>query len=337
LKIAVVGGGWYGCHIALSLGVLDAEVTLFEKNDQLISQASAYNQNRLHQGFHYARHHRTRIQSRDGFQRFMERYPTLSTVISRNLYVVPSKGSLLDFDTYKQIMRSSGLEFVELEPELWKSYIRESEGIIQVQERMLPVSRVRDYFTQKLNQVCRIEWREFTEKDAGDYDYVVNATWGKLKLGGTGLQETRFEPTVLFEYAVNGWPAITFVDGPLYSLYPTENKDVMTLSSVIDTPQGQYETYQGAQRKLNGLSVAHLRKCRESALDAFSRNCPGFRDQATFVDYQFSIKTKPIDLYDARETNVYRNENVFTVMSGKIDTIFHAADQIIGMIETDRR
>ncbi|MGR7996918.1 FAD-dependent oxidoreductase [Xanthobacter sp. ZOL 2024] len=65
-KIAVIGAGWYGCHIASSLASIGVEVVVFERNKRPLHEASGNNQFRLHLGFHYARHHGTRQQSRDG-------------------------------------------------------------------------------------------------------------------------------------------------------------------------------------------------------------------------------------------------------------------------------
>ena len=54
MKIAIIGGGWVGCHLALNLKN-DHDVVIFDKNDELFSETSYKNQNRLHYGFHYSR------------------------------------------------------------------------------------------------------------------------------------------------------------------------------------------------------------------------------------------------------------------------------------------
>ena len=77
-------------------------------------EASGNNQFRLHLGFHYPRHYGTRAQSRDGFMRFVERYPQLSREVNENIYAVPREDSLVDFATYRLIMTSSGIDFREV-------------------------------------------------------------------------------------------------------------------------------------------------------------------------------------------------------------------------------
>lgn len=86
--IAIVGAGWYGCHLVSSLESLGFRITVFERNSRPLHEASGNNQFRLHLGLHYARHHGTRLQSRDGFLRFIERYPRLSAEFNENIYAV---------------------------------------------------------------------------------------------------------------------------------------------------------------------------------------------------------------------------------------------------------
>ena len=44
MKIAIIGAGWYGCHLALVLKEEGHDVTVFEKNSEIFRGASGYNQ-----------------------------------------------------------------------------------------------------------------------------------------------------------------------------------------------------------------------------------------------------------------------------------------------------
>ena len=74
----VIGGGFYGCLIALhlkkSIGVKN--VKLFEQNSSLISKASYNNQARIHNGYHYPRSFVTAFRSRINFPRFVNDWPS---------------------------------------------------------------------------------------------------------------------------------------------------------------------------------------------------------------------------------------------------------------------
>ncbi|MFC3909069.1 FAD-dependent oxidoreductase [Legionella dresdenensis] len=93
-KIAIIGGGWYGCHLALSLAKQGYEVTIFEKNSDIFSELSGNFGVRLHVGPHYPRSEETRKSCLHGQKEFEKTYPDL---------VVPHESSIyglgtLDYD-----------------------------------------------------------------------------------------------------------------------------------------------------------------------------------------------------------------------------------------------
>ena len=246
IDIAVIGAGWYGCHMALSLKTLGFNVTVFERGSRLLNEASGNNQFRLHLGFHYSRHHGTRIQSRNGFMRFIERYPSLSREVPENIYAVPREESLIDFPTFRLIMTSSGLDFRELRENT--AGLLNVDGMVLSDERVLLTERARSYFLSHLTDCIRfntnvsnIESLRYNVKVEGAaFDFIVDCTWGHL--GGMPAR-VFFEPTILLYYeAEDPFPAITLVDGDLGSIYPTEDPNIYTLSSVPHTVPLQNES-----------------------------------------------------------------------------------------------
>lgn len=340
-RIGVVGAGWYGCHLGSSLASLGFEVTIFDRHERLLVEASGNNQFRLHLGFHYARHAETRIQSRDGFQRFVERYPSLSVEAPhRNIYAVPRYQSLMDFQTYKLVMASSGIDSVETGDT--GGLLEEIEGALLTRERIVLLEQARLFFEERLAGRLRLgeEVHALDSLDGGGaaingerFDYAIDATWGQLRRPPI---EMFFEPTILLYYeSRQDFPAVTFVDGPLCSVYPTEDPAIFTLSSVPHTPLGRYATPGeafGRRAQVNKELVLAKRLAMEAQV---SRNIPGFRDAFRFQGVQLSMKTKPAGNVDDRSCYVFRDGNVFTVMSGKIDTIFHATERVLAMITAE--
>ena len=81
--IAVLGGGLQGCCIALALAERRARVTLYDRNDALMTQAAVVNEGRMHLGYIYAADTSlatARMMIRGGlaFAPFIERYVGLS-------------------------------------------------------------------------------------------------------------------------------------------------------------------------------------------------------------------------------------------------------------------
>ena len=54
MRVGVLGGGLQGCCAALALAERSAKVTLFDKNDALLSRAAVANEGKIHLGYMYA-------------------------------------------------------------------------------------------------------------------------------------------------------------------------------------------------------------------------------------------------------------------------------------------
>ena len=70
MKIGIIGGGWVGCHLANKLKE-NHEITIFEKNKTIFSETSIKNQNRVHEGYHYARSYNTRELCKNTLNKFI--------------------------------------------------------------------------------------------------------------------------------------------------------------------------------------------------------------------------------------------------------------------------
>ena len=115
-KIAIIGAGWFGCHIASEIIKLNKfYIQIFEKNNEIFEEASTNNQNRLHLGFHYPRSKETRTQSKKGFKKFLGIYPFLCSKVKNNIYGIANhQDSQIDFGTFLQVMRSENLKYKEV-------------------------------------------------------------------------------------------------------------------------------------------------------------------------------------------------------------------------------
>ena len=71
----VIGGGFYGCVLALHLANSQRQRTVvLEAGPDLLRRASYGNQARVHQGYHYPRSLLTGLRSRVNFERFCEEF-----------------------------------------------------------------------------------------------------------------------------------------------------------------------------------------------------------------------------------------------------------------------
>lgn len=336
MRVAIIGAGFYGLHLADSLINLGIETHIYEKESNILSMSSGNNQFRLHLGFHYARNFRTREQSREGYYKFIEKYGHLTKKVEKNFYLVPKGNSLLDFQTYKMIMMSSGLSFTECD---LPNEISHECGCIKTDERIICIKLFREFFTKKLKNNLFLNKKITIKNNIGNsivdgkiYDYVINCTWGHLdKKDGF-----YFEATILLYYKLkninNADKAWTFVDGNLCSIYPTENKLIYTLSSVLHTPLIKSKDLLKVKNFLNNINEKIIQEKRfkmEKEIRNFYKN---FTIDFEYIRPQLSIKTKPIGDDDDRSCYVFKKDRTISILSGKIDNIFYATSETLALL-----
>src|ERR1700676_3783860 len=67
----VIGGGFYGCSLALALAARLPRILLLERDPDLLMRASYANQARVHNGYHYPRSLLTAMRSAVNYPRFL--------------------------------------------------------------------------------------------------------------------------------------------------------------------------------------------------------------------------------------------------------------------------
>ena len=75
IKALVIGGGIHGLTSAIALANSGVEVTLVEKNHELMKGTSGATHNRAHMGYHYPRSVETAIECLEGLNFFKNKYP----------------------------------------------------------------------------------------------------------------------------------------------------------------------------------------------------------------------------------------------------------------------
>ena len=339
MKIAIIGAGWYGCHIALSMLQKGFDVTVFEKSDRAISGASRYNQNRLHQGFHYPRDFETRKQSLEGFYWFKEHYPNLIQEVPNNIYGVAGTKSNLDFETYKQIMSATGLDFKIIENSCLIPDFRNVQGAIVTSEMLIKNSKASKYFDDILgkhilyNTEIDLTSEKVTKEYKLDYDFVIDCTWGTARK--IPLINYYYEPCIYFYYKnISKFDfSFTLMDGDFFSIYPYYNK-IYTVTSVKHTPIKQvFDKEEISECFVTASSDSFVTNKRDLFEKEVLSYYPGFLNDFEYVEPIYSLKTKLVSNTDYRGCFITVEDNLVSVFSGKIDTLHIAEREINELID----
>lgn len=225
-KIAVVGGGIFGCCAALKLSEdLNNEVTLYESRKYLLDCASGYNQYRIHSGYHYPRSKETALQSLHYRQDFINEFTDalLPNSIS-HYYCIARNNSLISAKDYIQFLIDVDLPF-RIQSNL--DFIDSStvDLMIESDEDLYDSTALRRILSEKLEKVD-VQLNNTFQPDMIDYyDVVINATYANINrlLPEKDRLEYQFEicqkPIVKLD---DDWKnrSVVILDGPFLCIDP---------------------------------------------------------------------------------------------------------------------
>jgi hypothetical protein len=326
MKIAIIGGGWVGCHLALNLKN-DHDVVIFDKNDELFSETSYKNQNRLHYGFHYSRNDKTRQMCKNTFNLFLNQYGDFTETIEKNYYCVPNKKSLLDFNTYKKIFSDFNFQNVDFN-------ILNSEGCINTNEKYINFKKLKAYFNENLKNIFIKEEITYNKlkKISSKYDLVINSTNNFIKDKNNKDFYYELTLTLLYNKIKNtDFDSLTLVDGNFFSIYPYSNNSY-TVTDVEYTPLIKTKSNKKLSKFIKKIDDEFINDKIKLFEKKILHYLPKFYDNFKYDDYFLSIKTKFNDNTDNRYPVISKNNNIINCFTGKIQGIFIIEDYITNII-----
>lgn len=326
MNIAIIGGGWVGCHLAMKLKDKH-NIVIIEKNDILFNETSFKNQNRLHYGFHYARNNRTRKLCKNTFESFINDYGFLVKDVKKNVYCVPKNKSLIDFETYKIIFND--FEYIEI-----KNSFQNLEGCILTKEKHIDFISAQKFFNKELKDfvIKKTVTKKYMKLLQKQYDLVINATNNSIK--DSKNHNSFFELTISYLYKKIkkiDFDALTMVDGDFFSIYPYSD-DIFTVTDVQYTPIKKFKTREALIDYRNNLIFDEIEKRKEHIEKKITEYYPNFIHDFKYHSYFLSTKSKVISVSDDRYPIIVQNKNLINCFTGKIQGIYIIEDVIKNLI-----
>lgn len=317
MRIAVIGGGWYGCHITAALKRDGHDPVLFEREPRLFSGASGANPARLHLGFHYPRSKLTRAACQEQHAAFMRSYGHLTRAIPVNLYCVAEEASHVDFGNYTQTLRGE-LEFLTVERPGEDFGLAQVEGAIQTGERHIVIREAREFFVALLGDQVVLG----REPESDGWDATIDCTFCARE----SVRIDRYEPCVTTVLEGPTDRAVTIMDGPFPSIYPWDERDgLCSLTSALHTPLAKCKTHEEARAVIASTDGATVRQRAEAMRQHMGDFWPESLARFRIVDNMLAIRAMPASGADARLVDLVKTgPNTFRIRAGKIVSIFHA-------------
>lgn len=317
MKAAIVGGGLFGATTAVELARAGVDVTLYERHHDLLMGATRANQGRVHRGYHYPRDpHAAELATRAA--EFEARFgPAL--VESRQHYLVAADS---DAGAYEKFVHDAGLPWTPVESPLVRPG---SVGAsISVAERLVDADRLRAMLRGELAavRVCCGTPADI-EALAGEYDWVVDATYGRY-----WPEQLQYEvcETVLVDLDARfRGQGFVVMDGDYCSLDPRGRRHMLydvahSVHAVNEIPD-----------YLAGLIDVGLVYSVHSHVEAMLNSARRFLHigHAIYSGSYFTVRAVlPDDGTDARPTLIREDGNVIRVLAGKLAAAPWAAKRV---------
>lgn len=355
IDVAIIGCGIFGAEIAIRVKSMGFSVSVYEAKNNILSGASANNQNRLHLGFHYPRDLETGRQSIRGFDAFKNKYSECIQDDFLNAYFISNTKSLTAPNAYLKFCELLGAPYQIISPDDFPVKVLGSDAGILCNEvvydcdilrKLVWQALHRDNVQVELNQrvigIKKSEDKyrlEFENRPPVFADTVINASYGDINRLTAQLDYSVNEK--LYEYTAVPIVqvdiprvGVTIMDGPFMTLLPYGRSDNFLLyhvehsiiaknvASQIDPNWLLPETAPFSEVDKQHFFEKMIFLCREFIPDLANAKIIGFLEGPRMV----LANRDHTDTRPSMVTNY--NESYYTVMAGKIDHCMWVAEEL---------
>jgi glycine/D-amino acid oxidase-like deaminating enzyme len=352
----IVGGGFYGCCLALYLRSISDKVLLVEAGDTLLDRASRVNQARVHTGFHYPRSALTAVRSMLLHRRFMADFPEAVVDDFQMIYAIARRRSKVSSKRFFRMFRDIGAPIQAALPSQAALFDTDMvEGVFACSEAAFDYKVLRQHMGKRLDD-AGVEIRmpialerledsptgiRATLSDGSEVvaRYAFNVTYSQINdvLDRAGLPQAQLKHE-LAEIALVEPPeelrgiGVTVMDGPFFSCMPYPAEGLHSLTHVRYTPHDSWNdkmdrSYTNASlaKSPPQTRVQHMIRDAQRYLPCLSRAVPqqSLYDVKTVLTKNERDDGRPI-LYQQMPAD----SRVVSILGGKIDNIYDLFDLV---------
>ncbi|RJQ29478.1 FAD-dependent oxidoreductase [Candidatus Parcubacteria bacterium] len=355
-KVAIIGGGIFGTNCAIELAPY-CDVTIFEKNGDIFSEASKINQYRHHWGYHYPRSQKTVDDIFSAINEFEQRYAKAIIRKFPTYYSVAKKGSKVGADAYLNFCDRNNLPYVIEYPSENFLNREKTDVCIKTFEPIYDYKKLKR-ITEQLLKRSKATLRRNTEvldarilpsgqkvirvrKDGAvheeQFDSVINATYARYnnfcKWLGFPRKPLRLDLVEVLWVKLN-IPRISLavMDGKFTNIVPTHDDGVFTLVHIKESVLRRFVPKDGLVPKNIFLSAK-----RSRAKKIIDRSMEWFPFLKNLKLLRIHYVLRGVNAYrehdDARTSDVTEHGfGCFSILGGKIINSVSVAKEITRLI-----
>lgn len=345
---AVIGGGVYGCILAIQLKKVFKDVVLIEKEKELLTKASYNNQARIHNGYHYPRSFITAQRSHINYIRFISDFRQAVVDKFQMIYAIASNNSKTTSHQFLNFCHKIGSP-ISPAPQKIKSLFnnRLIEDVFLVEEVVFNAAKLRKILKERLQSAkVKIFYNTKIIKVTQKGENIIVHTSGEKKIisklvlncaysGINTILKNSSLPILPLKDELTEMPllklppelkrvGITIMDGPFFSIMPFPDKNLHSLHHVRYTPHSS--TTKNEPLELPGKSkFIYMIKDAQRYIPSLGK--------AKQKGSLFEIKTVLLqnEISDARPILFKKNygmKNFHVILGGKIDNIYDVLEEV---------
>jgi len=365
IDAVIIGGGFFGCCVALHLRKKHKNVLILEMGNDILGRASYANQARVHNGYHYPRSILTALRSRINFPKFVNDYPDAIFTEFEQYYAIGKYFSKVTANQYQVFMERIGAEIYPA-PKKVRDLLNPTfvEDIFAVKEFAFDAIKLKDHILQEIQTLnIQLNLNTRVKKVSNTHDgievqveainnknedinihasRVYNCTYSHinqlLRDSNINVLPLKHELT---EMALINMPeelhriGITVMCGPFFSFMPFPSTNFHTLSHVRYTPHSHWLDNESDYRDAYLLLNQHNPKSNANQMlkDA-QRYIPAI-NKSHYVSSIWELKTilPTSETDDSRPIMIkkdYGIKGLTCILGGKIDNIYDVLLEIDG-------
>lgn len=150
----VIGGGFYGCMLALLFKNKNNKVLIIEKEKDLLTKASYGNQARIHNGYHYPRSFLTAYRSHQNYLKFIKDFKAAVFGDFKQYYAIASNLSKTTAHQFFEFCKQIGSP-IKQAPDNIKQLFASNliDDVFEVDEIVFDAGKLREILKSKLDKL----------------------------------------------------------------------------------------------------------------------------------------------------------------------------------------
>ncbi len=358
----ILGAGIFGLYATFLLSKRGVKILIIEHDSKSFMRASAINQARLHNGYHYPRSFETAIKTSQYYKRFITEFSFAINKSFKQIYAISKNRSKTSVREYIDFCRRANILLYRINED---DYFKKDSVLaaFETQECAFNYKKIRSYLLRRIlkQKNVKFSYNNYPVKvvlSENKYiltlnnnnivvtPFVINATYASvnqlIKKFNFEKFKIKYELCEIIMCDVSSKikdVGLTIMDGPFFSLMPFGQREYHSLTSVSHTPHlVSYDALPifKCQENNKTCSLYQLKNCnsciyrpKTAVLRMMALTQKYLKDDINIQYKNSFFSIKPILITsendDSRPTIIKfhsRNPYFLSILSGKISTIY---------------